>query len=72
VTAATAGVEQLGDLVEGEPEPLRRLHHPQQRHRLVVVLAMPAQGTPWFGEQAAAFVVAQGLHVHPGRDGQLT
>jgi hypothetical protein len=26
----TTGVEQVGDLVEGEPEPLRRLDHPQR------------------------------------------
>nr|WP_271214831.1 hypothetical protein [Pseudonocardia halophobica] len=43
----TAGVEELGDLVEGEPEPLRRLHHPQQRDGGVVVVAEPAEPLSW-------------------------
>jgi hypothetical protein len=30
-TTSASGVEEFGDLVEGEPEPLRRLDHGEQR-----------------------------------------
>ena len=32
--AGAGQLEQVGDLVQGEPEPLRRLDHPQHRDRL--------------------------------------
>ena len=58
--------EQLGDLVEGEAEPLRGLDHPQHGDRVRRVDAVPAERALRLGEQAAALVVAQGLRVHAG------
>ena len=59
--AVPACFEEVGDLVEGEPEPLRRLDHLQGDDRLLRVQPVPAEAAVRLGEQAAAFVVAQGL-----------
>jgi hypothetical protein len=40
--AVPADLEQLSDLVEGEPQPLRRLDHAQRRHRFLRVEPVPA------------------------------
>ena len=68
--AATADFQQLGDFVEGEPEPLRGLDDPQQGDGVGRVEPVAAGGADRLGEQAAAFVVAQGL-VTPGSVGDL-
>jgi hypothetical protein len=62
--AGAAPVQQIGDLVEGEAEPLRGLDHAQHGDGLPRVHAVSAGAPPGFGEQAAPLVVAQGLDVH--------
>lgn len=59
--AVSACLKQVGDLVAGEPEPLRRPDHPQDGDRFGRVEAVPAQAAVRLGEQAAALVVAQRL-----------
>jgi hypothetical protein len=66
-----AGVEQFRHLVEGEAEPLRRLDHPQHGDRLGWVQPVATQGASGLGQQAAPFVVAQRLPIHPGGPGDL-
>ena len=64
------GLQQVGDLGQGESQTLRGLDHPQQGHRLLRVHPMPAQGAVRLLQQPTSFVVPQGLQVHPrrGRD----
>jgi hypothetical protein len=64
--AAAAGVEQAGDLVEGEAEPLRRLDHVEQGDGVGWVEPVPAVRAVRFGQQPAAFVVTQRLDVDAG------
>jgi len=65
------GVEQLGDLVQGEPEPLRGPDHPEHGDRLVRVEPMPTEAALRLRQQSATLVVPQRLPVHPGRSGDL-
>ena len=65
------GVQEPGDLVELEPQPLRRLDDPQSRDRVGRVHAMPAGGPAGLLEEPASLVVAQGLEVDPGGRGDL-
>ena len=46
---AAAGVEQVGDLVEGEPEPLRRLDDVEQGDGVGWVEPVPADRADRFG-----------------------
>src|SRR5215471_8317132 len=64
-------LEQLGDLVEGETDPLRGLDHAQHGHRPCRIDPMPAEAAFRLGQQAAARVVAEGLQVHASRCGDL-
>jgi hypothetical protein len=47
-----AGVEQLDDFVEREPEPLRGLDDADERDRVRRVRAVPAGAAGRFGDQA--------------------
>ena len=67
----TSRLEELGDLVQGEPQALGRLDHPQGGHRLFRVEPVASQASVGLGDDAAAFVVAQGLDVDPDRLGDL-
>lgn len=40
--AVAASLQQLGDLLQREPEPLGRLDHPQRGHRLLAAQAVTA------------------------------
>ena len=66
-----AGVEQVGHLLQGEPEPLRGFDHPQHRDRLRRIQPVPAQAAIGFGQQPAPLVVPQGLQIDPGRGRDL-
>jgi hypothetical protein len=55
-----AGVEEAGDLVEDEAEPLRRLDDDDQADGVGWVEPVRAGRAVWFGERATAFVVARG------------
>src|ERR1022692_3313269 len=63
----TVGLQQVSDLLKGESEPLRRLDHPQYRHRLGRGEPVAAWRAVRFGEQPAALIVPQCLPVQPGR-----
>lgn len=75
VLAATgtkaADLQQIGDLIEGEAQTLRCFDHPQHRDRLGRIEAVTTEGSIRLVQQAAAFVVAQGLNIDPGRVGHL-
>ena len=66
-----ADLEQVGDLVEGEAEPLGGLDDPEQGDRVRRVEPVPARAALRLGEQPAALVVAQRLDVHARRVGHL-
>lgn len=71
VGSALGEVQQVLDVVEGESElfsALDETHHP---HRVRGIGAIPRGGPLGFGEQAAAFVVPQGLGVDLGLRGDL-
>lgn len=70
--AVPAALEQFGDLVEGEAEPLRRLDDAQCDDGFGRVEPVPAEAALRFGKQAAPLVVAQRLSVHPCCRGDLT
>jgi haloacid dehalogenase-like hydrolase len=72
VVVVSASVEQVGDLLEGEPEALRSLDHLQQGDRLRQVQPVPAQGALGLGQQPAPLVVPQRLGVDAGRRGRRT
>jgi hypothetical protein len=59
-------LQQLVDLVKGEPELLGTPDEQQQADAGGRVVAVATPGARWFREQAAALVVAQGLAVHAG------
>src|SRR5204863_406098 len=63
---AASGIDEFGDLVQGEPEPLGRFDDVEQGDGLGRVEPVPAHRADRFGEQPAAFVVAQRLDVHAG------
>src|SRR5581483_10991817 len=65
------GVQQAGDLVQGEPEPLSCLDHPQDRDGLPGIQPVAARSPFRFGEQAASLVVPQRLNSDPGGVGDL-
>nr|WP_246242719.1 MULTISPECIES: hypothetical protein [Flexivirga] len=59
----TAYVDQVGDLLQAEPEPLRCLDDAQGRDGLVGVYAVSAGATVGPGEQTTALVIPQRLPV---------
>ena len=67
-----ARLQQVGDLLQGEPEPLRVLDDTDQRDRVRRIGAMPADAARGCPDQATPFVVAQRLDVDPGLFGDLT
>ena len=58
-------VQQVLDVVEGEPELLSAFDEAHHSHRVGGIGAIPRAGPLGFGQQAAAFVVPQGLGVDP-------
>jgi hypothetical protein len=64
-------VQQFLDVGEGEAELLVALDEPQHLQGRPGIVAVPARGTGWLFDQAAAFVVPQRLEVHSGLVGQL-
>ena len=55
--SATSGVQELGDIVEGQGKPLRRFDHGQQGDGVGRVEPVPAVGPAQFGEQACTGTV---------------
>src|SRR3990172_5369654 len=70
-TEPDAEGEQLGNLVQGEPQLLRVLDESQAGHGVLVVLSVPGRCAARRRQQPAAFVVADGLDIHGGRPGAL-
>lgn len=64
--SSSADGEQVGDLVEREPEPLSRLDRSQARHRVRGIDPVTARCPDRLGKQTAAFVVTKRLLVRPG------
>jgi len=71
VVAMASGVKERDDLLQGEPEVLGSLKHPQRRHRRLGVETMPARTAVGLTENAAPPVVAQRLDVDPDSLGNL-
>ena len=65
-------VDKRCDLAQREAEPLRRFDHAENGEVLVRVFPVSTGAPSRLGEEAATLVVAQGLHIDPGRVGQLT
>lgn len=57
-------LEQIGDLVQREPEPLCGLDDAQQRDRLGGVEPLPSGAAVRFSQKTSTFVVPLGLDVH--------
>ena len=64
-------VQQLLDVIEGEPELLGALDKPHHPHRVRGVGPIPRPGPRGFGQQTAAFLVPQGLGLDLGLCGDL-
>ncbi len=64
-------MQQVLDVVEGESELLGAVDEAHYPHRIEGVGAVPAAGPFRFGQQAAAFVVPQGLGVDLRLGGDL-
>lgn len=71
VVAVATGIEQLGDFLEGEAEPLGCFDHPDQEDGLCRVGAVPAGAALRFGQQTTPLVVTQRLYVDPGEPSDL-
>ena len=63
--AKVADLQQVGHLVEGETQALRRLDHPQHRDGFGRIEPVTTQGAVRFMQEAAALVIAQGRAIPP-------
>src|SRR5262249_21142475 len=63
--------QQRLDFIQREPELLRSLDEPDEPDRVLRELSIARSPTRWLGQQSAALVVAEGLHVHAGLLGRL-
>src|SRR5215211_5575887 len=63
-------LEQLADLAQPQPGPLGTLDQPQPANRSLVIEPVAGRGAGGLGEQADAFVVADGVGAEAGLIGQ--
>ena len=66
-----AKAQEMADVLEREPEPLKAPDEPELRHRLFVVDPVPGRRARGLSQQPDAFVEANGVSRHPAALGEL-